>query len=152
MFTLIFFIFHLQCGLNKTFSSCYLCEHTSDSAVSEQCNSEQITNLYANEWWKRTPWFKGRSLWDDQPLGCMQLHGKPDTKLCQYRPLPPHSRTHAHAHTHGSKVKLALLSSPNWEELLSGQEGVRVWMTVAGLWLLKNLLTLNMWYCKMSHV
>lgn len=49
-----------------------------------------------------------------------------------------------HRHTYRSKVKLALLSSPNWEELLPGQEGVRFWMTTEGLRLVKNLLSTQM--------
>lgn len=54
-----------------------------------------------------------------------KLYGKPDTPCASISSVHICTTPQAHTHTHGSKVKLALLSSPNWEELLPGQEGVR---------------------------
>lgn len=53
-------------------------------------------------------------------INMRRIKGKHD--ICKFS---SHT-THTHAHTNGSKVKLALLSTPSGEELLPGQEGVRV--------------------------
>lgn len=99
--------------------------------------------LYERAWWMCTEWTENVSSKGEgvDPKEEYVRWGDEALWETRYNTHTDYTQTHMETHTRGSKVKLAPLSSPNWEELLAGQEGVRFWMTAEDPRLIKNLLS-----------